>query len=148
MGTKTSVDELNKLLRGELSAVETYQMAIDKLEATSMARPELESCMGSHQQRAMMLRDQILTLGGQPVGSSGPWGAFAKAVEGTAKIFGEKAAIYALEEGEDHGLKDYKKELDDKDLDATSRSIVIGQLLPAQQQTHARLSALKKQLKA
>ena len=146
MGRKTSVDELNKLLRGELSAVETYQMAIDKLDDNSPACDELEACMASHQSRAMMLRDHILALGGEPAGSSGPWGAFAKAVEGTAKIFGEKAAIAALEEGEDHGVSDYKRELDDKDLDVQTRSIVVAELMPAQQQTHARLSALKKRI--
>src|SRR5439155_13227634 len=124
---------LNKLLRGELSAVETYQMALDKLDRTSTARTELESCMASHQNRAMMLRDAVVALGGEPSKGSGPWGAFAKAVEGTAKVFGDKAAIAALEEGEDHGLKDYRRELEGRDLDPQSRSLLIGQLLPAQQ---------------
>ena len=146
MATKTNVDELNKLLRGELSAVETYQMALDKLDNDSTSRFELESNMASHQNRAMMLRDAILAIGGEPSKGSGPWGAFAKAVEGSAKLFGEKAAIAALEEGEDHGLKDYRKELDDKELDPQARSILLGQLLPAQQLTHDRLSALKKRL--
>jgi len=146
MGKKSNVDELNKLLRGELSAVETYQMALNKLDEMSPAREEVEACMGSHQNRAMLLRDQVVALGGTPVGSSGPWGAFAKVVEGTAKIFGEKAAIAALEEGEDHGLKDYKRELEDKDCDIKTHTLVMNQLLPAQQQTHARLSALKKQI--
>src|SRR5437868_10241429 len=103
MATKTNVDELNKLLRGELSAVETYQMALDKLEKDSSARFEVETNMASHQNRAMMLRDAILAIGGEPAKGSGPWGIVAKAVEGGAQLFGEKAAIAALEEGEDHG---------------------------------------------
>ena len=148
MATKSSIDELNKLLRGELSAVETYQMALDKLDDNSAARSEIESAMRSHQNRVMMLRDAVVACGGKPAQSSGPWGAFAKAVEGTAKVFGDKAAIAALEEGEDHGLKEYKKELDDDDLDAETRVIVANQLLPAQQQTHFRLSNLKKMMKA
>ena len=41
MATKSSVDKLNEFLRGEMSAVETYQMALDKLEGTSAARDEL-----------------------------------------------------------------------------------------------------------
>jgi hypothetical protein len=53
-------------------------------------------------------------------------------------------AVNALEEGEDHGLKDYRKDLDD--LDPADRALVEGQLLPAQQQTHDRLSALKKRM--
>lgn len=146
MATISSVDHLNSYLRGELSAVETYRMALDKLDANSPARIELDSAMQSHQQRVMLLKEAILQLGGKPSDSSGPWGVFAKAVEGTARTFGDKAAIAALEEGEDHGLKDYKDGLEDKDLDAQSRTIVSAQLLPEQQRTHARISALKKQL--
>jgi hypothetical protein len=146
MGTKSNVDQLNSFLRGELSAVETYRMALDKLDADSPARIEVESCLQSHQERVNALREAIIAAGGEPSEGSGPWGVFAKAVEGTAKAFGDKAAIAALEEGEDHGLKDYKDELDDTDLDVQTRSFVVGQLLPAQQQTHDRISALKKQM--
>ena len=145
MATKSSVDQLNSFLRGELSAVETYRMALSKLEAGNPARYELDACMQSHQQRVSLLTEAITQLGGTPDTSSGAWGTFAKAVEGTAKAFGDKAAIAALEEGEDHGLKDYKKELADEDLDMQTRTIVTSQLLPAQQATHDRISMLKKQ---
>jgi uncharacterized protein (TIGR02284 family) len=148
MGTKSSVDQLNSFLRGELSAVETYRMALDKLDATSPSRLEVEACMQSHQQRVQFLREAVIAAGGTPSDSSGPWGVFAKAVEGTAKAFGEKAAIAALEEGEDHGLKDYKDGIDDTDLDVQTRSIVTSQLLPAQQATHNRMSSLKKQMRS
>lgn len=148
MATKSSVEQLNSFLRGELSAVETYRMALEKLDATSPSRFEIQSCMQSHQERVQLLREQIIALGGTPADTSGPWGVFAKAVEGAAKVFGEKAAVAALEEGEDHGLKDYRDELDDTDLDINTRSIVTSQLLPAQQVTHGRMSALKKQLRS
>jgi len=146
MAKKSSVDQMNSFLRGELSAVETYRMALDKLDAASPARLELESCMASHQERVAALREAIVAVGGEPSQGSGPWGALAKAVEGTAKVFGDKAAIAALEEGEDHGLKDYRGELDDRDLDFQTRSILTGRLLPAQQATHDRISALKHRL--
>jgi len=90
----------------------------------------------------MMLRDAIIQCGGAD--SSGPWGTLAKVVEGGAMVLGEKAAVAALEEGEDHGLADYKRGLDD--LDAQSRVLVSATLIPAQQQTHDRLSALKKRI--
>jgi len=143
MAKKSSVDQLNSFLRGELSAVETYRMAISKLDAANPARLELEACMTSHQDRVAALREAIIACGGQPSEGSGPWGAFAKAVEGTAKVFGDKAAITALEEGEDHGLRDYKDELDDADLDFQTKSLLTERLLPAQQATHDRISALK-----
>ncbi len=143
MATKSSVDKLNEFLRGEMSAVETYQMALDKVEASSAARDELLVNLKSHQDRVIALRDAIVALGGAPAQSSGPWGTFAKLVEGAAKALGEKAAIDALEEGEDHGLKDYRKDI--QELDARGRQLVGG-MIAMQQQTHDRLSALKRRM--
>jgi uncharacterized Zn-binding protein involved in type VI secretion len=138
MATKSSVDKLNEFLRGEMSAVETYQMALDKLEGTSAARDELIVNLKSHQDRVIALQDAIVAVGGTPAKSSGPWGAFAKLVEGAAKVLGEKAAIDALEEGED-----YRKDMDQ--LDPRGRQIVGG-MIAMQQQTHDRLSALKRRM--
>jgi hypothetical protein len=144
MGTASNVDHLNSFLRGEIAAVETYRMALEKLERGGIARVELESCLRSHEQRVTLLSDAIRQLGGQPADSSGAWGTFAKAVEGGAKAFGDKAAIAALEEGEDHGLADYRRDLDD--LDAIARRLVEAQLLPKQIETHRTMSQLKKQV--
>jgi uncharacterized protein (TIGR02284 family) len=134
------IQQLNSFLRGEISAVETYRQAISKI-ADIAARTQLEQCENSHQRRIDMLRTRIVQLGGQPEKSSGAWGAFAKAAEGGATLFGEKAAIDVLEEGEDYGLKDYQSHL--ADLDVDSRVFVEQELLPAQQQTHRVLSGLK-----
>jgi len=144
MGTAQNVSHLNSFLRGEISAVETYRMALEKIPIESPARPQLESCLTSHQERVLLLRDAILQLGGDPAERSGAWGAFAKGVEGSAKIFGEKAAIAALEEGEDHGLRDYKGDV--SDLDGSALTLVQSRLLPEQVQTHRTMSLLKKQL--
>lgn len=138
-----SVDVLNSFLRGEISAVETYRQAIEKVEKSQVAS-QLQDCMQSHKQRVTFLSDQIRMLGGTPSTSSGVWGAFAKAVEAGAKTFGEKAAIAALEEGEDHGRNDYRRDIDK--LDAATRQIVQERVLPEQQRTHDTLSALKKTL--
>jgi len=147
MAKKSSVDQLNSFLRGELSAVETYRMALEKLDATSPSRAQVVANLASHQERVTALRDAIMQLDGRPAETSGPWGVFAKAVEGTAKAFGDKAAIAALEEGEDHGLRDYKGDLDDDDLDVQSRALLTLRRLPAQQATHDRMSALKHSMK-
>jgi len=146
MGTKSSIDQLNQFLRGEISAVETYRMALEKLDRTSAAREEVEACMQSHQARVMLLRDAIVTAGGTPAEGSGPWGVFAKAVEGGARILGDKVAVAALEEGEDHGIKEYR--VDDAKLDPSTRALVASQLMPEQRRTHERMSSLKKRLSA
>jgi len=135
-----TVDTLNGFLRGEISAVETYRQALDKLQ-TSPSRVELEQARRSHEERVARLRQEVVRLGGKPEENSGAWGAFAKLVEGSAKVLGEKAAISALEEGEDHGLKLYRDEIGK--LDATARSVIESEVLPAQERTHRSLSTLK-----
>ena len=139
----SSVSVLNSFLRGEISAVETYRQALDKVEAAPL-RTQLQDCMQSHARRVDVLRQQIQTLGGTPSEGSGVWGAFAKAVEGSAKAFGEKAAISALEEGEDHGRNEYRQELDK--LDDSSRAFVQSRIMPEQERTHSALSQMKRAL--
>src|SRR5438067_12012282 len=95
-----TIDKLNTLLRGEISAVETYRQAVEKIDEPGL-QERLKDIQGDHGRRAQRLRQRIEQLGGSPAESSGPWGTFAKMVEGTATITGDKNAIGALEEGED-----------------------------------------------
>lgn len=142
MDINTSVDTLNSLLRGEISAVETYDQALQKLKGDATVATQLSECRSSHEERVELLRNEITRLGGKPADGSGPWGTFAKLVEGGAKAFGRQAAIAALEEGEDHGLKQYRDDL--PKLDANMRTALEGRLLSKQQQTHRAMSTLKK----
>lgn len=137
---KDDVKQLNSFLRGEISAVETYKQAIEKVDH-STAEKILRANLSSHEQRAQELRSEIARLGGDPADGSGAWGTFAKAVQGGAKLFGESAAVSALEEGEDHGLNDYRGDLNE--LSPAARQMVASKLLPEQQRTHSSLSRLK-----
>src|SRR6188768_2259994 len=95
--TNTSeIEQLNSLLRGEISAVETYDQALAKLADDPTVSVDLRSCRSSHQARVYSLRSEVRRLGGEPADGSGVWGAFAKLVEGGARMFGPKAAIAAL----------------------------------------------------
>ena len=134
------VDQLNSFLRGELSAVETYGQALGKIDE-QRSLSVLRENRASHERRADALRQYIRSIGGQPSQESGAWGTFAKAVEGGAAALGTGAAIAALEEGEDHGLADYRRDL--SELSAESRVFVTTELLPLQQRTHEALSTLK-----
>ncbi len=134
------IDQLNSYLKGERSAVETYDQAIEKAEGS--LKMQLQPLRDSHQQRVHKLVARIAMLGGEPAEGSGVWGAFAKLVEGGAKVFGTGAAIATLEEGEDHGKKDYARDLDE--LTPATRQFVQAELVPEQMRTHDALSALKK----
>ncbi len=139
---ESDVKKLNSFLRGELSAVETYDQCIAKIEKNSQIVGTLQDARNSHRQRAELLQTRVAELGGKPATSSGAWGSFAKLVEGGAKAFGESAAVAALEEGEDHGRDDYKRELND--VTPETGTFIRTQLWPAQLQTHDALSRLKK----
>jgi demethoxyubiquinone hydroxylase (CLK1/Coq7/Cat5 family) len=138
-----TVDQLNSFLRGELSAVETYQQALTKL-VSFPHRATLEECATSHQRRVTLLAEEVRRRGGKPAESSGAWGTFAKAVEGSSAALGPKLAIAALEEGEDHGRNDYDRDVNE--LDADARQLVAQRLMPEQVRTHASMSKLKKLL--
>lgn len=140
---QSDVETLNSFLRGEISAVETYRQAIGRISDESL-RSQLEDCQRDHQQRVEALRERIEKLGGTPAESSGLWGTFAKVVEGGAAMVGDKLAIQALEEGEDHGLADYQRDVDQ--VHGEARRFVRMELLPAQKRTHERMSKLKKTL--
>lgn len=138
MATATSnhIDTLNSLLRGEISATETYQQALSKVGNEPEAA-QLQRIHKEHREAANTLRQHVHKLGGQPDQGSGAWGAFAKTVEGTAKLFGNTAAMKALKEGEEHGAKQYESALQDKDLPQECQTLIRGTLLP-QQREHIR----------
>lgn len=136
-----AVETLNSFLRGELSAVETYKQALDHIHDDRL-RSELEAVEHDHEERVAQLRERIERLGGQPAEGSGVWGTFAQVVQAGADALGDKAAIQALEQGEDHGLADYRRDVDQ--LHGDARRFARMQLLPAQQRSHERMSKLKK----
>jgi uncharacterized protein (TIGR02284 family) len=138
---ETDVDQLNSFLRGEISAVETYDQALEKLRDHPQLVTVLRDCRESHQRRVELLRQEVARAGGEPATGSGIWGGLAKLVEGGAKAFGDKAAIAALEEGEDHGRDDYREDVDE--LSPAIRALVESRLLPEQMRTHDAIKALK-----
>jgi uncharacterized protein (TIGR02284 family) len=120
---------LNRLLRGELAATETYQQAMHKWGSDAGAA-ELRRLRDDHRDAANTLRQHVHEHGGKPDQHSGAWGTWAQTVEGTAKLFGNASAIKALKEGEEHGIKDYESALRDEDLLADCKNLIRSTLLP------------------
>jgi uncharacterized protein (TIGR02284 family) len=135
------VDQLNSLLRGEISAVETYQLAIEKIDDEHASdATALRAIAQEHGEDAQALRESIEELGGEADDSSGPWGAWAKTVQGVAKLFGDASALKALKEGEEHGLKDYEEAVGD--VDEASRALIVSRLIPNQRRHIATLDGM------
>lgn len=123
--TMTDTTTLNSLLRGEMSAIETYRQAIEKF-AGEPGIDQLHAFQRDHRDAADALWHHIERHGGKPSEGSGPWGTFAKAVEGAAKLLGDAASLKALKEGEEHGLKDYQDALDSGNLPLDCRELLLG----------------------
>ena len=136
--TEKGISCLNSLLRGELSATETYQQALAKV-GNEAGAVELRRIHDEHRDAANTLRQHVRSHGGAPDHGSGAWGKFAKAVEGTAKLFGQTAALKALKEGEERGISDYEKALKDENLPGECKTLINTQLLP---QTRAHIPVL------
>ena len=124
-----TIEVLDSLLRGELSAVETYSHAIHRFP-DSPAHAELLGMRTDHLESVKILRELISELGGNPSTQSGAWGGFAKTVESAAALFGDSSAMSALKQGEDHGISEYEEALADKGLDPEVKAVIREQLLP------------------
>lgn len=142
MANNETVSASAKLLRGEISAVETFQQAIKKFsgepEAAVLGRIGLQ-----HIEAVEILRKEIVEAGGKPEEGSGIWGAFAQAVEGTAKVFGESAALAALIQGEEIGISDYESALENDEVSASLKATISSTLLPQLRENIVSLKALQ-----
>jgi len=135
---------LNKLLRGEIAATETYVQALQKV-GNEPGSTELQRVRDDHREAANFLRQHIHELGGKPDQDSGVWGYFAKAVEGSAKLFGNTAAFKALKEGEEHGIKLYEEAVKDENLPGVCKEGLRTHLLPRMRAHIATLDRLMNQ---
>ena len=141
------METLEKLLKNELSATETYQQVLDKLRA-DVALSEAENLMPIYEDhKAAVSSLQALTtrFGGTPTEVSGAWGVWAELMLESANILGNEVVLKALHEGETIGDKDYKEALLDTELPSDIRSLIETKLLLAQK---AHISTLDRLLVA
>jgi hypothetical protein len=119
----------NGLLRGELSAVETYGQAIEKYSSSPVV-DELRRIRADHSRSANLLSANVREMGGEPEKDSGAWGLFATAVQAAANLFGRDSAIESLQKGEEAGRKDYQQALLDDEVMTDCKLMIREDLLP------------------
>ncbi|WP_446811397.1 hypothetical protein ACH50O_07480 [Methylomonas sp. 2BW1-5-20] len=139
-----NLQSTTSLLQNELSAVEIYQMALNKFRKET-ALGELDFLMSSfeeHKAAAGGLQGKIQQLGGSSVQDSGAWGTWAKIIMTGANLLGKQAALKVLREGELTGTEDYEKALQDHELPSEIRALIETKLLPAQQRHLRTLNSL------
>lgn len=135
------LNRLRSFCRGEMSAVEAYTTALQH-RALAPYSDTLRNCQLSHHQRVRMLKRRIAGLGGQIPKSSGPWGAITDVMEEAANFLGAGPALTVLEEGEGHGVRDYRADM--KLVDDDTRRFLEEQIYPEQVATYRTIEELHK----
>lgn len=134
------LDLLSDFCKEELAAVHTYEKAL-VLAPLQKHSDVLGRCYASHARRAHLLQQRILMQGGKPPDGPGVWSSLVTVLETAAASISENLAILLLEEAEDRGVRRYRERLDS--LDLANREFMIEWIVPAQNMTHAAMSALK-----
>ena len=129
--SRVDKDSINEVLRGEVSAVEAYQQALDTVKEDPEVN-RLQEFLADHQSAVSYWKKQVNDQGVVVEASSGPWGTAVEAFVGTAKLFGNNPALKALRRGEEYGLNEYEKLTRDGHLSPTQTSYVRDVLIPNQ----------------
>jgi bacterioferritin (cytochrome b1) len=139
--TDRSVDLLNSLLQGEISAQQAHEKALALAsDMTAEDVAELRRVSAEHTRSAEILRTEVFRLGGAPSGTAGPWGAFARAFQASANLLGASAALASLLEGEEHGLREYQEALEI--ATGPTKALLKETLIPNQREHIAALGAI------
>lgn len=124
--------QIDELIRGEISAVESFDAVINKVKDTSELT-RLSELRQDHVKAVETLRQYAVGEVDGKTDSSGPWGTFTTAFAGGASFFGDKAAINALKIGEQHGLNEYKEALNDDGVRPEVKELIRSELIPNQE---------------
>jgi len=119
----------NSLLRGELSAVEAYDQAIEN-HSGSPAATELRRIRSEHSLSVSLLAANVRDMGGMPEKDSGAWGNLVHAIQSSANLFGINSAIESLQTHEGLGRDDYKAALLDNEVMVECKEMIRERLLP------------------
>ena len=141
--TESDIEQLNSFLEAERSAVEAYSHCIARVTSRGMVEI-LSDLQRSHHDRVKLLSERIVALGGSPSENTHSWAAVAGLFEAAADDISDRAALIALEEGEDNDRHDYERDLDG--LSPSTRSFVATKILPEQRRSQDMLIQLKGQL--
>ncbi|MBK9088818.1 MAG: DUF2383 domain-containing protein [Holophagales bacterium] len=131
ISSKAAIDTLNSLLRSELAAVATYEMALRSVDGPAAAdADQLFRFASEHRRSAGALKATVSALGATPDETAGIWGAVTRLVQGSANLLGDRAAVESLLEGEKHGLMEYANAVES--VPPEIRSVIQHELIPRQ----------------
>ncbi|MBX3075675.1 DUF2383 domain-containing protein [Candidatus Obscuribacterales bacterium] len=133
--------EFNSLLAGEISAVETYDLAL-KRDFSADLVDMLMRCRDSHSARVDKLVNCVLGSGGTPDESGGAFGAFAQVVQNSQSSAHD--ALSQLELFEAERLVQYENAR--SFVPEEVKQVIDTDLLPMQHETHLMVSTALRQI--
>lgn len=132
----------DKILRGEISAVEAYDQVIEKFITDPEAPISLLAQIRSeHQRSCESLRLLVSKKGEDPSEDSGAWGKVVSGLLNVRSLLGQDQVLRTLRTGEDHGLRLYQDALD-LGLTERERATIRDILIPRQVRHIAQLDSL------
>lgn len=141
MPSEEEVVVLQRILRGELSAIAAYEHVIHQFGNVRYRAAELlGSILVDHEEAVFDLERILRDEGVEPDEDSGAWGKIVQAVVASAGLFGEGGALRALRTGEEFGLRRYQEALGEGEV-SYSRDYIRYRSIPTQQLHIDRVSA-------
>ncbi|MCL7421414.1 MAG: PA2169 family four-helix-bundle protein [Methylobacter sp.] len=139
-----NIDKVEKLLKNELSAAETYHQALEKFEEEAQRKEiaYLEPIYEEHTSAVSELQEKIQQMGGTPTSDSGIWGSWSETVMSGAELLGRDTMLNALLAGEKSGLEDYEQAAQDPDIPSDVSALIETKLLASQQENIRALNRL------
>jgi hypothetical protein len=145
--TASAILTLNGLLRAELGAIATYVVALRKIDAGHDPAQRLATIATDHLDNARLLGREIGELGGVASTDVADWGDHLKALQASAAVLNDPAALAALHQGEQTLLDAYRAALENLDLLTSTRALIARQLVPKQERHLSTLAALRARLR-
>lgn len=134
---------IESLLRGESSAIDAYLQVMEKLN-TKPEKHRLMEFMEDHRIAVEYWEKTGVTSANSDPKDPGIWGDFVEAVVGSAKLFGNTAALKALKEGEEHGLREYRDFLKNEEASTSHKNFVREVLIPSGERHITSIDAMMK----
>lgn len=136
-------DEIEELLRGEMSAAEAYRQVMESLNKDPEAQ-RLRTFLEDHNKAVDYWKSQVSNDRSVEKNGSGVWGKAVKTFVGASKLFGNSSALTALREGEEYGLSEYKDLLESEDITTQQKEEIRSRFIPQQEKHIDSLNAMIK----
>ncbi len=119
---------INKVLRGEISAVEAYEQVIPTFK-NKADRLRLTEIRDEHDRIVERLKVLVEHSRFAAEESSGSWGTIVTTIIGAANLVSNTISLVTLMEGEEHGLRLYKEALQ-YNLTEEEHKVIVEDIMP------------------